>query len=769
MKLVFANNPLGTPEAAPENAGWQTVTQDGDNAPSEGVDKSKKAETEPIKVKPLRRKKRRPTPMAGEETGTNRRNATRFTNYGGDPATYTRMDPNTGSVVKDASTREFYYAPGESGLTGSMAYPLATPDQMEAFRGDLGWKGDIFWVSPDLFLSAAGSRDFAGGNTGMLPENKEKLKAKMAAGEPLDPLVIIVDWEKGEVTGHEGRHRAVAAKELGITSVPVLVILRGNWRVNPKGDSYYKPWTDAMRYRMQRMDFHPQVFGTRLVFADLDEEMDGLKNDYKLQNDDAKIKQIADATLSQFLGKLGLWKAVQVVYAPCRGAMGKLRSGTETSTPIIILDPKAIRATVKKYNPDGGLVTAVETTITHELGHALYRLLEHEGKEPEGDEEELAESVAYEWWDNRTIARWVQPLLKKKVRGDLYQDDSANQLGTGFPAPQGGSDVILDTNLAPRQYPRPVRFGDKNRRLDYRKKGYPPTGIPEPPPAPTVQNNNMVYPLAGLKPGRLIVRAAEGDQGGWYFGKPVYLANQSEPPKNYAFVVPAHPKDINGKSEPKPAGDKYMDFEVVFFLEPEKKNLVPKEGWVAFRGDGYPSYGVHRPDDLGTAFIQGVFSAIPKETYYAAEDLVVPETAGERKAARDKKANPEKTEPRKSRSYNVLENPALDELSPKMTDEEKLFTRINNWDSKGTFAADPSRLDSVAKAMLQKKKKGDEHYFSWTYTGEDDVAEAQKERDAAGEPPITLRPTLIIMRKPAWETARANIMKTEGDEDEDAA
>ncbi len=81
MKLVFANNPLGAPEASPENAGWQTVTQDGDNAPGEGVDKSKKAETEPIKVKPLRRKKRRPTPMAGEETGTNRRNATRFTNH----------------------------------------------------------------------------------------------------------------------------------------------------------------------------------------------------------------------------------------------------------------------------------------------------------------------------------------------------------------------------------------------------------------------------------------------------------------------------------------------------------------------------------------------------------------------------------------------------------------------------------------------------------------------------------------------------------------
>jgi len=59
---------------------------------------------------------------------------------------------------------------------------------------------------------------------GTLAESEtNKLKRMIRAGQGLDPLFLDVDIDTGQVTAHEGRHRAQAALELGIRQVPVIV------------------------------------------------------------------------------------------------------------------------------------------------------------------------------------------------------------------------------------------------------------------------------------------------------------------------------------------------------------------------------------------------------------------------------------------------------------------------------------------------------------------------------------------------------------------
>ena len=86
------------------------------------------------------------------------------------------------------------------------------------------------------------------------------------------------------------------------------------------------------------------------------------------------------------------------------------------------------------------------------------------------------------------------------VYADLYQDDEANQKGTGFDAPQGGAAYQGDTNYTPGPQgnpARPVNFSDRRRRLDYKKGGYGKTGLPEPPPMPGVDyaNGAVEWPI----------------------------------------------------------------------------------------------------------------------------------------------------------------------------------------------------------------------------------------------------------------------------------
>ena len=96
-------------------------------------------------------------------------------------------------------------------------YPLEDPP----LYGDSDYKqkgGKIIHMSPDDFLKQVRflkideiSRD-----------NIEDLKVHMQRGFKLDPPIIYL--QNGDIIDHDGRHRAVAAKEMGIQDIPVIHI-----------------------------------------------------------------------------------------------------------------------------------------------------------------------------------------------------------------------------------------------------------------------------------------------------------------------------------------------------------------------------------------------------------------------------------------------------------------------------------------------------------------------------------------------------------------
>ncbi len=56
----------------------------------------------------------------------------------------------------------------------------------------------------------------------------DDITLRLKMGEPLDPPFLDIDWKDGEwkFVRHEGRHRAMAAHELGIEEIPIIVFLR---------------------------------------------------------------------------------------------------------------------------------------------------------------------------------------------------------------------------------------------------------------------------------------------------------------------------------------------------------------------------------------------------------------------------------------------------------------------------------------------------------------------------------------------------------------
>lgn len=95
------------------------------------------------------------------------------------------------------------------------AYPLADRDRDGWYSdGDYAARGgEIVWMSPDEYLDRV--RPLALDDESR--DNIDDLKAHIEAGRPLDPLKIYASGEE------DGRHRAHAAKELGIAQVPVII------------------------------------------------------------------------------------------------------------------------------------------------------------------------------------------------------------------------------------------------------------------------------------------------------------------------------------------------------------------------------------------------------------------------------------------------------------------------------------------------------------------------------------------------------------------
>jgi hypothetical protein len=114
----------------------------------------------------------------------------------------------------------------------SLEYPIAKGKDIQAYVNAINWKGKITWMSPDKFLKLAAP----------LPDNCinqqsiEKLEKRLKEQLPTDFLVLEVDMIKRKVTGHEGRHRAIVAKKLGIEKVPVLIYTGSGFHRFPDWD-----------------------------------------------------------------------------------------------------------------------------------------------------------------------------------------------------------------------------------------------------------------------------------------------------------------------------------------------------------------------------------------------------------------------------------------------------------------------------------------------------------------------------------------------------
>lgn len=112
-------------------------------------------------------------------------------------------------------------------------YPLAKGADLQSYEGQEGWKGKLVWMTPDQFLKLAIPL-YVDWEKKYRSEQWEKLKDRISKGLPMDFLVLEVDMEKRKVIGHEGRHRAHIAKELGIEKVPVLIYTGSKFKRVPQ-------------------------------------------------------------------------------------------------------------------------------------------------------------------------------------------------------------------------------------------------------------------------------------------------------------------------------------------------------------------------------------------------------------------------------------------------------------------------------------------------------------------------------------------------------
>jgi hypothetical protein len=98
-----------------------------------------------------------------------------------------------------------------------LQFPLEDPP----LYGNSNYKstgGKIVNMSPDEFLQKARKLNIDESSR----DNINDLKEMILNNKKIDPPVLYL--ENGQVKDHDGRHRAIAAKELGITSIPVLIM-----------------------------------------------------------------------------------------------------------------------------------------------------------------------------------------------------------------------------------------------------------------------------------------------------------------------------------------------------------------------------------------------------------------------------------------------------------------------------------------------------------------------------------------------------------------
>ena len=118
------------------------------------------------------------------------------------------------------------------------------------------------------------------------------------------------------------------------------------------------------------------------------------------QEIDKKVQQIVGELRKGLLPQLGIFRNFTVSYASPNsmgGVLGRYVDGT-VSEPVVMLDLAAIQESCEDYRLP--LELGIETTIVHELGHAIQEAHDLE------DDEEDAEEFARQWYQQRQVYRF---------------------------------------------------------------------------------------------------------------------------------------------------------------------------------------------------------------------------------------------------------------------------------------------------------------------------------------------------------------------------
>lgn len=108
---------------------------------------------------------------------------------------------------------------------------------------------------------------------------------------------------------------------------------------------------------------------------------------------------------------------------------------------------------------------------------------------------------------------------------------------------------------------------------------------------------------------------------------------------------------------------------------------------------------------------------------------------------------------------NILEDPALEGLEPKMLDQEKLFTTIRQWEG-DSYVNTADRLDVGTKEVLDQKPEGQGHYFNWRYSTEEETgAQVDKDIKEKGFTTGAGKGVLLVERLEGWKKVEAEVMK----------